>query len=54
MCDNYYSGSSLIQPCNCGIEDNDLLSWAVQTTYDPLSGINTESNDDWRGLHRVT
>ena len=43
-----------VQTCNCGIESNDLLSWLVETTYEPNSGTNTEGNDNWYGLHRVS
>ena len=43
-----------VQPCNCGIESGNLLSWSVQTTYEPISGSNTEGNDNWYGLHRVS
>ncbi len=49
---NQLSGD-LTQTCNCGLSDGDLLSWRVETTYEPLSGSNTSGNDDWRGLHRV-
>ena len=44
---------SMTQTCNCGLNDGDLISWNVETTYESISGTNNEGNDDWRGLHRI-
>ncbi len=50
--DNQQSGN-IIQTCNCGIDSGNLLSWSVQTTYEPLMGSDNSGNEDWRGLYRV-
>jgi len=48
------TGGNTSQHCNCGINNGDLLSWNVETTYEPISGTDTSGNDDWYGLHRVS
>ena len=47
------TGDNMIQTCNCGIDSGNLLSWSIETTYEPISGTNTSGNDNWYGLHRV-